>query len=123
MFKNEFIERKRVFELIILSVTTDSTASEDDSIPPPLPAKTRESNDYSNLPPVYTSTIECQGNENYSIVTARWSTKRPLPAEPNGIENASYEFVETRNSCLIDDKRRPPTPPPKPSRGSKIVPS
>lgn len=104
-------------------VTTDSTTSEDDSIPPPLPAKTRDSNDYSNLPPSYTSIVECHGNVNYSIVTTKWTTKKALPAEPNAVENASYEFVETRNSCLIDDKRRPPTPPPKPSRNSKHVPT
>lgn len=112
-----------VFALYFDSVTTDSTASEDDTIPPPLPAKTRESNDYSNLPPTYTSIIECQGNENYSIVTAKWTTKRPLPAEPNSIDNASYEYVEARNSISIDDKRRAPTPPPKPSRNSKYVPN
>lgn len=109
--------------LISISVTTDSTASEDDSIPPPLPAKTRDSNDYSNLPPAYTTTIECHGNENYSIVTAKWPTKRALPAEPISIDNVSYEFVESRNSCMIDDKRRPPTPPPKPNRSSKHVPT
>lgn len=66
------------------------------------------------------------GSENYSIVVGRWNN-RPLPAEPisnmNCIANASYEYVETKNSCLIEDKRRPPTPPPKPSRNSKYVPA
>lgn len=106
----------------ILIGTTDSTTSEEDSIPPPLPAKTRESNDYSNLPPAasnHHTDIACL--ENYSIVIGKWNHHKPLPAEPNSIVNASYEYVETRNSTIFEDKRRPPTPPPKPSRNSKYV--
>lgn len=108
------------FLLLHIPVTTDSTTSEDDSIPPPLPAKTRESSDYSNLPP--TTIHDNLVHENYSIVIGKWGNK-PLPAEPICIANASYEYVEGRNSCLSDDKRRPPTPPPKPSRNSKYVPT
>lgn len=104
---------------IYFLVTTDSTTSEDDSIPPPLPAKMRESNDYSNLP-LTCHINDNSGSDNYSIVVGRWGN-RPLPAEPMCITNASYEYVEARAS--YDDKRRPPTPPPKPSRNSKYLPA
>lgn len=90
-------------------------------MPPPLPAKTRDSNDYSNLPPAAVTHIEAC-SENYSIVVVNRS-QRPLPAEPNGVTNASYEFVEAKQVNVIEDKRRPPTPPPKPSRNSRMIPS
>lgn len=114
-------------------VTTDSTTSEDD-IPPPLPVKTRDSSDYSNLPN--------SPNNNDNMATLRNTGKyknKPLPAIPTtavtqelssppppqtltviGAVNQSYDYVETKNPCL-DDKRRPPTPPPKPARNSKYV--
>lgn len=113
--------------IISILVTTDSTTSEDDSIPPPLPAKSsrESSNDYSNLPSSGISILDnSNGNENYSIVTGRRGHNRPLPAEPTCTTNASYEYVESKNPCLLDDKRRPPTPPPKPSRSNnKYVPA
>lgn len=95
-------------------VTTDSTTSEDE--PPPLPVKTRESNDYSNLPlsPCSVSILDNMGNGsgNYSFV----KLNKPLPAEPV----TSYDYVDPLK--LLENRRaRPPTPPPKPSRGSKYV--
>lgn len=100
-------------------VTTDSTTSEDDTIPPPLPAKTRDSNDYSNLP-ISCVNIRETGNENYSIIVGRFP-HRPLPAEPNFISNSSYDYVDAQ-SLMEKQRPRPPTPPPKPSRNSKYVP-
>ncbi|XP_075145511.1 dedicator of cytokinesis protein myoblast city isoform X3 [Haematobia irritans] len=112
--------------------TTDSTSAEEDLIPPPLPAKTRDSTDFSSL--------------NYSLDwnTSQFSLGGAL--SPNGtitrttscstttsIVNTSYEYVETKNFLISsssiantnnnsDDKKRPPTPPPKPSRNSKHIP-
>lgn len=96
-------------------MTTDSTTSEDDSIPPPLPdkIKTRDSTDYSNLP--------ISSSENYSIIVGRWGN-RPLPAVPMCINNSSYDYVDP-NSLIEKQRPRPPTPPPKPSRNSKFVPA
>lgn len=39
------------------------------------------------------------------------------------VDNATYEFVGLRDPYAYDDKRKPPTPPPKPNRGSKYVPA
>lgn len=99
-------------------VTTDSTTSEDDSIPPPLPAKTRDSNDYSNLPLTCVNIHDT--SENYSVIS-RWS--RPLPAEPMCIANSSYDYVDVQSLMEKQRPRQPPTPPPKPSRNSKYVPA
>lgn len=90
-------------------MTTDST-SEDDIIPPPLPVKTREHSDYSNLP--NTDTILKNGT-----LTRTKYKNRPLPDIPT---TTPYDMVEVKN-LQIDDKRRPPTPPPKPSRTSKCI--
>lgn len=99
-------------------VTTDSTASEEDiAVPPPLPAKSRESSDYSNLPTNddNTGTIK-QSPGKYK--------NKPLPALPTATttaaNNSSYDYVEARN-FLHRGTVRPPTPPPKPSRNSKYV--
>lgn len=102
-------------------VTTDSTTSEDDSIPPPLPEKKRESTDYSNLPLSCVNKHDNLASENYSIVVGRWGN-RPLPAEPNFITNQSYDYVDAQ-SLMERQRPRPPTPPPKPSRNSKYVPA
>lgn len=101
-------------------VTTDSTASDDDSLPPPLPIKTRESSDYSNLISGNAVASNSLEHENYSIVSSeKWLIRNTLN-EMETVENSNYEYVETRNSAIVDDKRRPPppTPPPKPSRNS-----
>lgn len=87
-------------------------ASEDDTVPPPLPAKTRDSNDYSNLADGRESRGSC-GGSGAGRNSGKY-TNKPLPAIP------AYDLVETRNPC-VDVKRRPPTPPPKPSRNSKYV--
>ncbi|XP_031633259.1 dedicator of cytokinesis protein 1 isoform X4 [Contarinia nasturtii] len=106
-------------------VTTDSTTSEDDSIPaPPLPPKTRDSNDYSNLPITCVNIHDSCGSENYSIVVGRWGHhNRPLPAEPLCISNSSYDYVDAQTLIENNKRPRPPTPPPKPSRNSKFVPA
>lgn len=103
---NRKINKIKIFSLI--SVTTDSTTSEDE--PPPLPVKTRESSDYSNLPLPVNDSIG-NGNGNYSFVRLR-----PLPAEPV----TSYDYADP---MILLENRRPPTPPPKPSRGTKYVPA
>ncbi|XP_055851030.1 dedicator of cytokinesis protein 1 isoform X1 [Episyrphus balteatus] len=87
--------------------TTDST-SEEDLKPPPLPAKTRDSTDFTSL------TGGIDWTQSSSFVTM----------SPTSIMNSTYEYVEATNPVLTaaDDKRRPPTPPPKPSRNSKHIP-
>lgn len=104
------INEIKIFLLIL--VTTDSTTSEDE--PPPLPVKTRESSDYSNLPlsPCSVNDSIGNGNGNYSFVRL----KKPLPAEPV----SSYDYADPTK---LLENRRPPTPPPKPSRGTKYVPA
>ncbi|XP_037029968.1 dedicator of cytokinesis protein 1 isoform X7 [Bradysia coprophila] len=96
-------------------VTTDSTASEEDiAVPPPLPAKSRESSDYSNLP----NTDDNTGTIKQS--PGKYKNK-PLPALPTAAAiNSSYDYVEARN-FMNRAAVRPPTPPPKPSRNSKYV--
>ncbi|XP_055923008.1 dedicator of cytokinesis protein 1 isoform X2 [Eupeodes corollae] len=85
--------------------TTDST-SEEDLKPPPLPAKTRDSSDFTSL----TGGIDWTQSSSFSAMS------------PTSIMNSTYEYVETTNPVLTDDKRRPPTPPPKPSRNTKHIP-
>lgn len=68
--------------------TTDSTASEEDTLPPPLPQKVREA-DYCNLP----GDIDISCETNPAPSTPKVRTKPP-PPEP------------------VEDSR-PPTPPPK----------
>lgn len=70
--------------------TTDSAASEEDMVPPPLPVKLRES-DYCNLP---------DGERTSFLYSSRFSFRRPtkpLPPEPAG-------------------DNTPPVPPPKPPK-------
>lgn len=72
--------------------TTDSTASEEDTIPPPLPVKLREA-DYCNIPE----------SENHSFlysgrISLRIPNNKPLPPEP------------------VEELSLPPTPPPKPPK-------
>ncbi|KAK7867297.1 hypothetical protein R5R35_002123 [Gryllus longicercus] len=68
--------------------TTDSTASEEDAIPPPLPQKVREA-DYCNLPG--DTDVPCETTQPPSTPKVR---TKPPPPEP------------------VEDSR-PPTPPPK----------
>lgn len=44
--------------------TTDSTASEEDAVPPPLPQKNRNEADYCNLPDMHEFNIEATAVEN-----------------------------------------------------------
>ncbi|XP_053947178.1 dedicator of cytokinesis protein 1 [Anastrepha ludens] len=97
--------------------TTDST-SEEDLIPPPLPAKTRDSTDFSS----FTYNIDWNPN-NFAFTPVSPSTVTTTTTttiQHTSITNNSYEYVEARNFMLTE--KRPPTPPPKPSRNSKHIP-
>lgn len=88
-----------------------------------MPAKTRESSDYSNLPnsehsPINQSTLP---RKTYRCLSSGKYTNKPLPEIPNhAINNNCYDIVESFKSVSLEEKRRPPTPPPKPSRNSKL---
>ncbi|KRG01267.1 dedicator of cytokinesis protein 1 isoform X1 [Drosophila mojavensis] len=108
--------------------TTDST-SEEDIRPPPLPAKTRDSTDFSSL----THSLDWNPNGytmlnvlNSSTCTNSSISMSTTTMTKTSITNATYEYVEATNFGLpsISDasKPRPPTPPPKPSRHSKHIP-
>ncbi|KAJ8931901.1 hypothetical protein NQ314_015170 [Rhamnusium bicolor] len=81
--------------------TTDSSISEEDAVPPPLPAKHRDT-DYSNLPP--------STNENYSFLYSHRTSsvlRNSLQIQMSTTETLEIEF---------DDSDLPPTPPPKPPK-------
>lgn len=96
-------------------VTTESTSStEDDLVPPPLPAKTRDSNDYSNL----LNQIDAVNTVTLRNQVALFS--KPLPNIPyTQIANSSYDTVDINRLISLDERKRPPTPPPKPARNPK----
>jgi hypothetical protein len=111
--------------LLLISVTTDSQTSEEDSVPPPLPMKHhRDSDSFNQL---------VEEESQYSCVKAKRGSEegyqfmnRPLPATPNNsVANSHYEFVEIKNREVISvietraNKKSPPTPPPKPARHSR----
>ncbi|KAM7361679.1 dedicator of cytokinesis protein myoblast city isoform 1-T2 [Cochliomyia hominivorax] len=101
--------------------TTDST-SEEDLIPPPLPAKTRDSTDFTSL------NYSLDWNSSSFSLGGAMSptgtiTRTTSHSTTTSIVNTSYEYVEAKNFIItVDDKKRPPTPPPKPSRNSKHIP-
>lgn len=108
--------------LISISVTTDSQTSEEDSIPPPLPVKHRDS-DYGNTmetAKLATITTLDESEDCYQSVVSR-----PLPVnfEVRSVSNTHYEVLEIRKreetftSEGKTSKKNPPTPPPKPARG------
>ncbi|EDV94993.1 dedicator of cytokinesis protein 1 isoform X2 [Drosophila grimshawi] len=102
--------------------TTDST-SEEDLRPPPLPAKTRDSTDFSSL----THSLDWNPNgysmlSNVSINTSNIISSMTTTMTKTSITNTSYEYVEATNFSIDPSKPRPPTPPPKPSRHSKHIP-
>lgn len=96
------------------AVTTDSTTSEDDNVPPPLPAKMRESTDYSSFiesagatgglyePP---SSLQLRAHLNrshsLSVGSGRY-TNKPLPAVPQqqqpGSNNSSSTTITSIQS-------------------------
>ncbi|XP_065074251.1 dedicator of cytokinesis protein 1 isoform X2 [Ochlerotatus camptorhynchus] len=102
-------------------ITNDSTTSEEDLVPPPLPMKTRDS-DYSNLP------LNDSALHRRLTVASHYVSCKPLPPIPTTVAiNSSYDVVEMRNNSVImigspiyDERKRPPTPPPKPARNSKV---
>lgn len=112
-------------------ITNDSTTSEEDLVPPPLPLKTATSrdSDYSNLP-LNDSAL----HRRLTGPGSHYVTFKPLPPVPTNnnnnsvVINSAYDVVETRNNSVIvigpagsyDDRKRPPTPPPKPARNSKV---
>lgn len=114
-------------------ITNDSTTSEEDLVPPPLPIKTATSrdSDYSNLP-LNDSALHRRLT---GAAGSHYVTFKPLPPVPGNnnnnnsvVINSAYDVVETRNNSVIvigpasgyDDRKRPPTPPPKPARNSKV---
>ncbi|KAL9893363.1 dedicator of cytokinesis protein myoblast city isoform 3-T4 [Glossina fuscipes fuscipes] len=112
--------------------TTDST-SEEDLRPPPLPAKTRDSTDFSSLNCSLDwnpSSFSLNGTALSPTGTITRNTNCSGHVTTTSIINTSYEYVEAKNFVITnmvvaatnDDKRRPPTPPPKPSRNSKHIP-
>lgn len=72
--------------------TTESTTSEEDQIPPPLPAKQREA-DYCNLPDQYDRVKSAS-----------------VPSTPLVWNKSVHPEFERNNDISIG---RPPTPPPK----------
>lgn len=79
--------------------TTDSSISEEDPIPPPLPIKLRDV-DYTILP---------SNNENYSF----------LYSHRNSSLRTSFHLKSVMTDPLemtFDDSDVPPTPPPKPPK-------
>ncbi|CAD7083698.1 unnamed protein product [Hermetia illucens] len=111
------------------SMATPDSASEEDLIPPPLPAKTRDSIDYSSLSPNdflrSPNYIHNQNLTTQQTTTMTWATSNFTTISQSGKGQTSvYEYVEAKNfNICVDDKPRPPTPPPKPSRNSKYVPA
>ncbi|XP_070136941.1 dedicator of cytokinesis protein 1 isoform X2 [Drosophila bipectinata] len=104
--------------------TTDST-SEEDIRPPPLPAKSRDSTDFSSLhsmdwaPNGYALLSQMSNTSSSSMSTTTTLTK-------TSITNTTYEYLQATNFSVVNaidgSKPRPPTPPPKPSRHSKHIP-
>ncbi|XP_049300946.1 dedicator of cytokinesis protein 1 isoform X1 [Anopheles funestus] len=90
-------------------ITNGSTTSEEDSVPPPLPLKTRTDADYTNLPCGGKGTNE---QRQYTAPAAHiqqpsnashYITFKPLLATGTTVVavNASYDVVETRNHSVI----------------------
>lgn len=84
------------------SGTTDSSVSEEDAVPPPLPIKhNQRETDYANIP---------ANNENYSFLYShRNSSMR------NSLQIKTLSTVDTLE-INFDDSDVPPTPPPKPPK-------
>lgn len=74
--------------------TTDSSVSEEDVVPPPIPVKQR-SGDYCNLP---------TNSENTSFLYSQ--------------RNSTRTSIQVTMECNFDDV--PPTPPPKPPKNKNI---
>lgn len=85
------------FHYYILLGTTDSSISEEDAVPPPLPVKHNRESDYRS-----SST-----NENYSFLYSN--------------RNSAFNSLQMKNLAIehqeiFDDADLPPTPPPKPPK-------
>lgn len=109
-----------------MTETTDST-SEEDIRPPPLPAKTRDSTDFSSL--THSLDWNPNGYTMLNVLSSNSSTSGSISTTTmtkTSITNTTYEYLEATNFSMpgIQDasKPRPPTPPPKPSRHSKHIP-
>lgn len=132
-------------------MTTDSTASEDDNVPPPLPAKMRESADYSSLDAAsmgglyeaHASRGPLNRSLSMSVGSGRY-TNKPLPAVPQQPQpysgqssqssssttitsitshNAAYDMVETAQQQLADLQLQSPPPPPMEARMRRTPPT
>lgn len=103
--------RKFYHNLLIVSVTTDSQTSEEDSGPPPLPAKiNRDSDSFHQVEESMYSCVKKRDESNYQILGQSF------------VSNSNYEMFEVKSSsdCMTrsQEKKTPPTPPPKPVRTS-----
>ncbi|CAH0555295.1 unnamed protein product [Brassicogethes aeneus] len=85
--------------------TTDSSISEEDAIPPPLPVKSRDV-DYSNLP-------LSPPSENVSFL---YSQRNSVATRTS----MQINWPEENNCMDLDVDEPPPTPPPKPPKKNKI---
>jgi len=111
------------FNINSATETTDST-SEEDIRPPPLPAKARDSTDFTSLSQNMDWTPN--GYAMLSTISNTSSMSTTSTLTKTSITNTTYEYLETTNFSLVGaidgNKPRPPTPPPKPSRHSKHIP-
>ncbi|KFB45954.1 AGAP004320-PA-like protein [Anopheles sinensis] len=127
-------------------ITNGSTTSEEDStVPPPLPLKTRNDADYSNIAGKGATTVlnltdqqqRHQFQSSYSISSPQASNASHYITFKTDHDSRGDHRVILINSSSVsstvcspggcsspppgayDDRKRPPTPPPKPARNSK----
>lgn len=81
--------------------TTDSSISEEDLVPPPLPAKHRDT-EYSNL-------SSLSSNDNYSFLYSNRNSSLRSSMQMKLLMTEALEIS-------FDDTDVPPTPPPKPPK-------
>lgn len=85
--------------MIMFVGTTDSSISEEDPTPPPLPAKHRDT-EYSNL-------SSLSSNENYSFLYSNRNSS---------LRSSMKILINEALELSFDDSDVPPTPPPKPPK-------
>lgn len=107
------------------SVTTDSQTSEEDSIPPPLPLKHRDS-DYGAQGDISKSSlIKITDETDEDCYQSVASCPLPVAFNAKVVSNMHYEVLELRKREVVfssetkTSKKSPPTPPPKPARTSR----
>lgn len=100
-------------------VTTDSQTSEEDSLPPPLPVKHRDSENVNLMD----NNTQHMANKSIGGLDECYQTvSRPFPVanRTDYASNTHYEVfdIKSRENESKAVKKNPPTPPPKPTRGS-----